>query len=171
MSISSKIRLLVIVALTTGLAGCVESGCYYIPPDVQESLEKLRTRDPAVQTLRAAVIRSDSATTGRIQITAIITNIGALDYESDAGLQTIVLYEGTTAVAQQDFEDLAVNASVLLTYDRDWDTMATGLPDFRVVIEYDASVATDASDTNDDTNLEDNERTLTATQVNAAFGS
>jgi hypothetical protein len=127
MSMRKATGLLTVLASLLALTAC---GFTYIPPEVQDGLNQLKARNLAARTLQAQVIRADTATSGRVQITGVVTNIAANDYQSNAGQQSVVLFQGGVEVARQDFEDLAVNESIVLTYDRDWNTTAAGLPDY-----------------------------------------
>src|SRR5262249_14453740 len=81
-------------------------------------------------------LSSSTDTTGRVRINGLIRNDGTANYVSSENQQTIQLYEDTTFVADQTFQNLAIGEEATIVYERDWDTTNEFPPTYRVAIIY-----------------------------------
>ncbi|WP_179020428.1 hypothetical protein [Winogradskyella forsetii] len=118
---------------------------------------------------------------GTATITGIVKNIGD-DFNSGAGQQTISLYErslGTPTnqsgnlVASLNFETLAANETLEVSYSRPWNSSSPAEgefpPEYILVISYDPDLFLDGNLNNDDTNTANNEILVSGSLINTMF--
>ncbi len=150
--------LLVVVLLTLPASGLT------CPEDCQ-------TGDPNLSADRIdfKLVTLHTATTGTVQIDGVVENKGGSTFDSSAGQQLVQLWEGLTLVAEQDFEDLAVGATVIASFTREWDTSNEFPPTYRVVILLDPDIFIDANPSNDECPTVDNTLERSGSEINLLF--
>lgn len=151
------------LAVSTMLVGILGMDC--IPPELREQLD---CPNPAATALSVEVLSRDNGT-GTIRLTGTVRNIGLRTFDSSAGQQSAQVWEGSTVVATEPFTDLAPNESLTVTYETTWTRSSEFQADYTLRIAYDPDIFIDGNEQNDDCNTEDNERTLSATQINSEF--
>ena len=135
------------------------------------------SQDPAAVAVKFQVVSRDPkwpATQGRIRITGEVKNVGRTPFESDPRQAMASLSETSPGArpvtrAQQNFGNLAPGASIMLTYDRDWNTATEFPPSYILQIIYDPDIYLDANKKNDDCNSKNNRVELTGAAINAAW--
>jgi len=138
--------------------------------------------DPSAFDLRFDIVRRDTQFRGRVRITGVVKNIGNTAFTSNPGSQqaSAHLYEvpagatsGGTLRAHTDFANLAVNGTVTVTYERDWDSSSPAEGEFpssfKLMIVYDPDILLDGNTANDDCNVNNNNKALNGTAINAAL--
>jgi hypothetical protein len=134
---------------TLALVMIVFSGC---PPSRCEG------PDPRATSIQYTLLGSTSTTSGTVRITGVVTNRGQSNFDSSAGQQSVYLYEGFELVAQQDFVDLAVDDTVEVSYDRNWNTADEFRPPtYQVMVLYDPDIYIDGNPNNDDCDQTNND--------------
>ena len=125
----------------------------------------------AVDRIDFTLVTQASPTTGTVRIDGVVENKGGSTFDSGAGQQSVQLYEGTaiTPVAQQNFEDLAVGATVTVSYTLDWTTSTEFPPTYRVYINLDPDIFIDGNENNDECPVTDNAMEVTGAQINTEF--
>jgi hypothetical protein len=142
------------------LSVCVFSGLTC--PDNCETTDP----NPAVDRIDITVLTTDPAT---IRVVGVVENKGGGTFDSSTGQQSVQLWEGTTLLATQEFEDLAAGATVSVTHDMSWSTSTEFPPTLRVLIAYDPDIYIDGNDNNDDCSTSDNVMEKTGSEINAEF--
>lgn len=122
--------------------------------------------NPAVDRIDFEVVTTDPDT---VRITGVVENKGGGLFDSSAGQQSVQLYEGTTLLATQEFEDLAAGATVSVTHEMSWNTNNEFPPTFRVLIAYDPDISIDGNDNNDDCATSDNVLERDGSEINDLF--
>lgn len=138
--------------------------------------------DPAVVELTARLVsrsRSAPRTEGRVEIVAIVENVGRFAYESGPGQQALRLYElgfefvtgdeplefytGISGhpVASVDFPSLRPGGRVV-AYHTVYIDLDVIRPGFRAAIEYDLDIRNDGNPQNDDCDTGNNQREINA---------
>lgn len=114
--------------------------------------------DPRAKTIEYSLVNRTSATTADILIKGEVDNIGTENYVSGVGQQSIQLWEDTTMVAEESFQNLAVGATVTVEYRRSWSISGEEFPPdhYQLVISYDPDIRDDGVTTNDDCRLTNN---------------
>lgn len=126
--------------------------------------------DPAVTDIQFLLVDKYTATTGRIQVWAVVENKGLGRYESDPGLQSIQLFEDGVLVKDYPFEDLAPGDSIGAVYYREWtDATREFPPTYRAVLVYDPDILLDGNPMNNDCSLSDNLREESGAEANEVF--
>ena len=125
----------------------------------------------AVDRIDFTLVTQASPTTGTVRIDGVVENKGGSTFDSGAGQQSVQLYEGTaiTPVAQQNFEDLAVGATVTVSYTLDWTTSTEFPPTYRVYINLDPDIFIDGNPNNDDCPTVDNAMERPGSDINDLF--
>lgn len=138
--------------------------------------------DPAAFDVSFAVVRRDTQFRGRVRITGTVKNIGTAAFTCNPGTQqaSAHLYElppgatsGGTLRAHTDFSSLAVNGTVTVTYERDWDSSSPSEgefpPSYKLMIVYDPDIRLDGNPANDDCHMNNNDKSRSGTEINALF--
>lgn len=125
--------------------------------------------NPAVDRIDFTLVSTSTSTTGTVRIEGVVENKGDTTFDSGAGQQSVQLYQGTTLLAQQDFEDLAAGATVTVAHDLSWNTSTEFPPTFRVIIVYDPDIFIDGNDNNDDCATSDNALERSGSEINDLF--
>jgi hypothetical protein len=133
-------------------------------------------QDPSAVKVGFQVLSKDRTwpTRGRIRITGEVKNVGSTPFQSDPRQAIAYLNEASPGArpvtrAQQDIGSLAAGASIMLNYERDWDTATEFPPTYTLQITYDPDIYLDANKKNDDCNQKNNKAELTGTAINAAW--
>lgn len=147
--------------------------------DSDDDATPLGTIDLEATSITFSVVK-DAPFTGVATITGTITNIGTADYESGEEQQLLLLYErqlGATSpgtlVSQLAFKDLAVGASVQVTFTRNWYTASPAEgefpPDYILIISYDPDIFLESNPNNDDSNSSNNRIEESGSAINTLF--
>lgn len=138
-----------------------------IPPVVKEC------RDPAAESLTFVILSHDAAhrTRGRIRLTGVVRNLGNAAFESNpnqavARLSTVPTVGAPQVLRFQNIARLNPGASIQLSVDTAWDTAQEFAPKFVLSLDYDPDIGMDGNPKNDDCNMLNNRRELTADQIN-----
>lgn len=114
--------------------------------------------DPAVTAINYQLLSTTSPTSGNVRITGVVRNRGTMLFNSGEGQQSVYIYEGSELVATQDFTTVAVNATVEVTYERNWSTQDEFRPpSYTVLLAYDPDIYLDGNEENDDCNSDNND--------------
>ncbi len=152
---------LVALTLTASLIPTTGLTC---PADCEEGQP-----NPAADRIDYELLEMTSSTTGTVLITGVVENKGSGDFDSNPGQQSVLLYEGTTLLAQTDFEDLAPGETVSVSAEVDWSTSNEFPPTYRVVISYDPDIFIDGNEANDDCATSDNALSRDGAEINDLF--
>ena len=133
--------------------------------------EDCASTDPnlAVDRIDATLVSQQSTTMGTVRIDGVVQNKGGSTFDSSPDQQSVQLYDGTTLLAQEDFEDLAVGATVTVSYTVEWNTNSEFPPTYTVLIALDPDIFMDGNPNNDDCPTSDNARQLTPSEINDLF--
>ena len=137
--------------------------------------------DPAAVEIRFQIVRRDSQFRGRIRITGVVKNIGGKAFIAGPNQAKAYLYQlppgvpcpnatGGTIVAQREIRNLAPGATLLVSWERDWNSSSPSEGEFpscyRLLITYDPDIYMDASKDNDDCNQNNNKKDRSGTEIN-----
>jgi hypothetical protein len=156
-----------------------------IKPEMRVRADLVRPQvdciDPAAFEIRFEIVRRDSQFRGRIRITGVVKNIGNKAFQSGPNQAAAYLYQlpagvppasatGGTIVAQQPITNLAVGATLNLSWERDWDSSSPNEGEFpnsyRLLISYDPDIYMDANKDNDDCNQNNNKKERNGSEIN-----
>jgi hypothetical protein len=131
---------------------------------------------PKPTELQYTLVSTTSDWAGTVRITAIVRNVGLAPFISGKGQQAVCLYEdygfASELVAQKEFLQLDVDATVELTYERPWDLSEEFPPQAYVAqLLYDPDIYEDGNPDNDDCNWNNNELTRSTAGLDDLFGS
>ncbi|MFQ5501303.1 MAG: hypothetical protein ACE5EQ_03260 [Phycisphaerae bacterium] len=155
---NTKMSFLVMLSSVFALSGLT------CPSDCSES-----NPNPAVDRIDFTLVSTTSATQGMVKIDGVVENKGGGMFDSNPGQQSVQLFEGTTMVAEQIFEDLAPSAMVTVSFTKNWDTTNEFPPTYRAIIVYDPDIFIDGNEGNDDCATSDNVLERSGTDINALF--
>jgi len=110
--------------------------------------------DPAAREIE--FVTTETATGHDVTIRGRIQNLGMQEFQSGPGQQAIQLYEDGTLVATQEFEDLLIGDTEVLTFQRSVASGTEFLPTYRLLITYDPDIFIDGNPQNDDCNTGNN---------------
>lgn len=149
---------LVAVGMVWALGGC--------PPPRCEG------PDPKAMSISYTKVSDSGSGSGEVTITGRVTNRGMTDFTSSEGQQAVYLYEGSQLIAQTAFVNLAVDASVTVTYTRSWSLSDEFRPpSYTVELAYDPDIFIDGNPGNDDCNLNNNSLERDTSAIDALFAS
>ncbi|HQC38406.1 MAG: hypothetical protein PHX90_03475 [Thermotogota bacterium] len=130
------------------------------------------------------IIRRDSPFRGRIRITAVVKNITLKDFSSGPNQAVALLYQmpsyvpcssatGGTVLVQKEIRTLAAGATIVLVYERDWDSSSPNEGEFpncyRLMISLDPDIYLDGNPDNDDCSQNNNRVDRSGADINALF--
>lgn len=121
------------------------------------------------------LLEQTSTTTGRVEIKGIVDNYGSQAFMSGEGQQAAQLWEvdaggQSKMVSSVEFQNLALNETVEVTYERDWSTADEFPPQsYRLLLSYDPDILLDGNPNNDDCNPNNNTRTRSTSGIGALF--
>ena len=126
------------------------------------------------ESINFSVVRVIDQYSARVKIEGVVHNIGRVKFTSRPGQQTVLLYErnGGEArlVASQSFQNVAVNATVKVSFIRNWDKSSPAEgefpPNYILVIGFDPDIYIDGNDNNDDYNTTNNKLTKSSAEIN-----
>ena len=122
--------------------------------------------DPRAYQIEFSLVSSTSPPYGRIEIKGTADNYGTEEFVSGEGQQSLQLYEGSTLVSEQPFQNLALDETVEVTYERDWSLSSEFLPSsYQIVIAYDPDILMDGNEDNDDCNTNNNTLTRSTSGI------
>ena len=133
--------------------------------------------DPRAITIEFRLVAATSATTGRVEIKGIVDNYGTEEFRSGASQQSVQLYEGTTLVAENmvaehEFQNIALDETISVEYERDWDTGDEFVPSkYTLYVNLDNDIFMDGNEENDDCNTNNNLLELDTTGINDLFSA
>ena len=136
--------------------------------------------DPAASEVRFEIVRRDTQFRGRVRITGVVKNVGTAPFTCNAGSMqaSAHLYEvpagatsGGTLRGHTDFAALPVAGSVVVSYERDWDSSSPSEgefpPSYRLMVVYDPDITLDGNPANDDCKMNNNDKSRSGTEINA----
>lgn len=134
--------------------------------------KKIKNIDLIAEAINFSVVRADGEFSGTVKIEGVVRNAGTSDYTSNANQQIALLYEQilggkTTLVARQPFKDLAVNATVKVSFTRQWDKSQEFPPTYTLIISFDPDIYIDGNNNNDDSNTANNKISKSGEAINA----
>ena len=131
--------------------------------------------DPAAKIKVEIISRDEHGHGGKVRITAIAKNRGGADFASGPGQQSLQLWEDVPGVnekqpvKQREFENLAKDAKIRISIERDW-TASTEFPaSYEARISYDPDILADGNDNNNDCNMNNNKNRRDGTKISAMF--
>lgn len=131
--------------------------------------------DPQALRIEFRLIEATTATSGRVEIKGIVDNYGMEEFRSGQGQQSAQLFEGNTLVAENllvehEFLNLALDETISVEYERDWDTADEFLPsEYTLYVNLDPDIFIDGNEQNDDCNTNNNMLQRSTTDINALF--
>ena len=123
----------------------------------------------AVDRIDATLVSQQSPTMGTVRIEGVVENKGGSTFDSGPDQQSVQLYDGSTLLAQEDFEDLAVGATVTVTYTVEWNTSSEFPPTYTVLVALDPDIFIDGNPNNDDCPTSDNVLQRSGSDINDLF--
>ena len=144
-------------------------------------LSSCQDNDPApvidiqALTITYSLVSTSTPTTGTVELTGVIKNIGNADYSSTAGQQILSLIQrpaGTTTetvLETKDFLLVQKGAELTIITQIPWDVAHEFQPDLILRVSYDPDLLEDGNTANDDKNSENNEYILAGNLVNDLF--
>ncbi|UCD30051.1 MAG: hypothetical protein JSV03_06130 [Planctomycetota bacterium] len=124
--------------------------------------------DPRAKAIEYSLVGMIDANRANIQIKGVVENIGLSNYDSGPDQQDIQLWEDDAMVHSVQFEDLAVDETIYIEYQREWDLGDEFLPGFyKVIITYDPDIRDDGNLNNDDCRETNNMVVRRASDINS----
>ncbi|MBW2172284.1 MAG: hypothetical protein JRF69_09965 [Deltaproteobacteria bacterium] len=131
--------------------------------------------DPAAKIKVEIISRDEHGHGGKVRITAIAKNRGGADFASGPGQQSLQLWEDVPGVnekqpvKQREFQNLAKDAKIRISIERDW-TASTEFPaSYEARISYDPDILADGNENNDDCNMRNNKKRRSGTEISSMF--
>jgi hypothetical protein len=133
---------------------------------------KIKNIDLVAEAINFSVVRADGEFSGTVKIEGLIRNAGTSDYTSNTNQQLALLYEQNPGgipklVATGTFKDLAVNATVKVSYTRKWNKSDEFPPTYILIISFDPDIYIDGNNNNDDSNTANNKISKSGEAINA----
>jgi hypothetical protein len=134
--------------------------------------------DPAAVSIDYSMVSRASRFAGRVRIAGKVKNVGGAAYVSGPNQQVAQLYEIVPGgrprlVASQAFQNLAPNAEVTVSFERDWNASSPAEgefpPSYRLMIVDDPDILLDGNPRNDDCGRTNNTRDRAGSDINAMF--
>jgi hypothetical protein len=137
--------------------------------------------DLAAQKIRFKIVKRYGQYHGRVRIIGVVKNIGAGAFIAAPNQAKAYLYQMPLAVpcaspingdivAQRSIENLAVGATIELSYERDWRSTSQAEGEFphcyRLLIKFDPDVYNDANEYNNDGNPTNNKKDRSGADIN-----
>ncbi len=113
--------------------------------------------DPRAKEIEYSLVNLTGTGQGVVLIKGTAHNYGTEAYLSSPGQQALQLWENGVMVATQDFEDLAVDETVTIEYQRSWTKGGEFMPaQYELIVTYDPDIFDDGNSDNDDCRLYNN---------------
>jgi hypothetical protein len=132
--------------------------------------------DLAAESINFSIVKVRSQFSAVVKIEGVVRNVGKLTYTSGANQQSVRLYEqnggiGTRRlVASRPFQNLAPNATVKVSFTRNWNKSSPAEgefpPTYVLVIGFEPDITIDGNNSNDDSNSENNSLTKSGREIN-----
>jgi len=124
--------------------------------------------DPRAKVIEYSLVNRTGDTTGDILIKGVVENYGLEDYVSDPGLQALQLWEDDNMVQTVSFQNLAVDETVIIEYQRAWDTASESpVARYKLIVTYAPDIRQDGNPDNDDFNLSNNSILRSAADIDS----
>ncbi|AXT52789.1 hypothetical protein D1818_18880 [Aquimarina sp. BL5] len=163
------LKILSVLCITALLIAC----------DSDDDAIPIGTIDLDATSITFTIVKDDNFT-GTATITGTITNNGDANFNSNSGQQAIRLYQrnlGTPApgelVDTVSFTNLDAGETLIVNCSRPWNSSSPAEgefpPDYRIVIDYDPDIFIDGNDQNNDSDLTNNDLTVSGSGINDLF--
>ena len=148
------------------------------PVQIRPGLLSRACPDPAAYEIQFQIVRRDPSSRfrGRVRITGIVKNVGSKTFIAGRNQAKAYLYEmppGSSSgaiKAQREILNLAPGATMMLTYERDWNSSSPAEgefpPSYRLQILLDPDIYMDASKDNDDCTQDNNKKDRSGADIN-----
>jgi ABC-type antimicrobial peptide transport system permease subunit len=128
----------------------------------------------AAESINFSVVRVIDKFNARVKIEGVIHNVGRLNYTSAPDEQVALLYEENGGawrlVASRPFQNLAVNATVKVSFTRSWNKSSPAEgefpPNYILIVGLDPDIYIDGNNNNDDYNTANNKFTKSSAEIN-----
>jgi hypothetical protein len=135
-------------------------------------ITKIKNTDLFAEAINFTVVSAKSELIGTVKIEGVVRNAGTSDYTSNANQQIALLYEqipggNPKLVKRQPFQNLPVNATVKVFYERRWNKSDEFPPTYTLVISFDPDIYIDGNNNNDDSNTANNKLSKSGEAINA----
>lgn len=113
--------------------------------------------DPRAREIEYSLVNLTGPGQGLVLIKGTIENYGTLPYLSSPGQQGLQLWENGVMVATQNFQNLAIDETATIEYQRSWTKGGEFMPtQYQLIITYDPDIFDDGNSDNDDCRLLNN---------------
>ena len=140
----------------------------------------LNCPDPVAYDIRFQLVKRTDRFKGQVRITGIVKNIGIKPFKPGPNQAAAYLYEmppgastGGTLLAQTAIRNLIPGETLLLNYERDWNSSTSSEgkrpPTYRLEISYNTDVYKDANPDNDDCSQKNNKKERSGSEINNMF--
>ncbi|WP_298309661.1 hypothetical protein [uncultured Aquimarina sp.] len=151
----------------------------FIACDSDDDTTSVGTIDLEATSITFTIVKDDDFT-GTATITGTVTNIGDANFNSGNGQQAVRLYQrslGAPApgelVDTVSFTNIDAGETLTIRYSRPWNSSSPAEgefpPDYRIVIDYDPDIFIDGNDQNNDSDLTNNDLTVSGSGINDLF--
>jgi len=132
--------------------------------------------DPAATQIDYSLVSRASRFQGRVRITGKVKNLGAQNFESRPGQQSIQLVETVPGgrpriVATLPFVNLTSGQEISVSFDRNWNSSSPAEgefpPSYKIVLSYDPDIYIDGNTKNDDCVGSNNTKERAGSDINA----
>jgi len=131
--------------------------------------------DPAVTEISFRIVSRTDQYHGRVEIKAVVKNLGRAPYESGPNQQSVQLYEkpqggNAKLVSSRQFARLAPGAVVSTSYTRNWYSASPAEgefpPSYIGIVSYDPDIGMDGNPGNDDCRSDNNRLERSGSGIN-----
>lgn len=159
------------VTIPKKLQRSIQPDRFPVENKIPVELLKIKNIDLAAQAINFSVVSAKNEFNASVKIEGVVSNVGTLNYISNANQQMALLYEQTPGgtpklVASKVFRNLAVNATVKFSYTRNWNKADEFPPTYILIIGFDPDIYMDANKNNDDSNAANNKLSKSGTEIN-----
>jgi hypothetical protein len=160
LAVSSKVQAQKIT-IPKNMKAAIPRNKFPVENKIPFDFTKIKNIDLVAEAINFSVVRADGELSGTVKIEGVVRNAGTSGYTSHANQQIALLYEQypggkSKLVAQQPFQDLAVNAAVKVPYTRKWNKSDEFPPTYTLIISFDPDIYIDGNNNNDDSNTANN---------------
>jgi hypothetical protein len=136
--------------------------------------------DPAAYDIRFQLVKRTDKFRGQVRITGIVKNIGRKSFKPGPKQATAYLYEmppgtstGGMLLAQTAIRNLIPGETLLLIYERDWNSSTSSEgklpPTYRLEISFNTDLYKDTNPDNDDCSQMNNKKERSGSEINNMF--